>query len=78
MSDSETKRYREMSDLDRVRYDRHRRLLKEGLAVGVDHCCNCQPQLNESICDPSVKAKHEDVKQEKKTRESVDVTEEKK
>ncbi len=35
MSDTETKKYRDMSDLDRVRYDRHRRLKKEGLGEGV-------------------------------------------
>ena len=42
MSDSETQRYRDMSDLDRVRYDRHRRLLKEGLGEGVENLCSCQ------------------------------------
>ena len=38
-----------MSDLDRVRYDRHRRLLKDGLGEGVLHLCACSLKSNTDL-----------------------------
>ena len=34
MGPTETQKYRDMSDTDRIRYDRHRRLVKEGIQEG--------------------------------------------
>jgi len=41
MLPEQSEKYREMSEMDRVRYDKHRRLLKQELMP--DMRCTCKP-----------------------------------
>ena len=39
MTEDQTQKYRDISATDRARYDRHKRLLKEGIKA--DQVCKC-------------------------------------
>ena len=41
MTEDQTQKYRDISATDRARYDRHKRLLKEGIKT--DQVCECDP-----------------------------------
>jgi len=40
MNESQTNRYREMSEIDRSRYDKQRKMVKDG--VKPDQTCTCE------------------------------------
>ena len=52
MERNQSEQYRKMSEDDRIRYDRQRRLLKEGFTAGMS--CSCEPQPENSRRDETL------------------------